>query len=187
MLTADKELAKILVQTLRLGIDLDKMAHLEKVLDVGCGQEANLVHFLRTYGAEAEGIDGLAVPNDYLIKGWVLKQGDIPRPAQHYNLVVVHSNPCLYDPRKDSSERDPERFSWQATRILMEMMRVTKKGGEVRVFPSIKFLDEKCERLGLRIEQEESPIPFQHEIGCTEEVRKAAEEMFAYRSILRRP
>ena len=179
----DRTLAELLVQTTRLGIQLDEIPHLT-VLDVGCGVDARLVHFLRGQGAKAEGIDCIVTPEPHLMQGWVLKIGDIPRPTQQYDLVITYCNPCLYDPKIGTKERDSESFSWQATRMLMEMLRVSKK--EVRIFPSIKFLDEKCKRLGLRVNHETSEIPFRHEVGCTTEIQQAGQHMFGYRSILYR-
>jgi len=54
-------------QLMILGMDADSL--LEPVLDIGCGQSANLVNFLRNEGVEAYGIDRFVYDDQYLIQG----------------------------------------------------------------------------------------------------------------------
>ncbi|HLD04087.1 MAG TPA: hypothetical protein VJG90_00045 [Candidatus Nanoarchaeia archaeon] len=169
-----------------LGIDLIRVKK-AKILDVGCGRNADLVNFLRNQGIEAEGIDGLVHNEDHLIQGWVLDLKSIPRPSKNYGVVVTHMNPSLYDPRTDKNEKNAENFSWRAARIILEMLRVVQQSGELRCFPSLKFLDEKIKRLDLPIEHEPSYFKGRWILGHVPvDVKPAYQDMFDYRTIIRK-
>jgi hypothetical protein len=89
-------------QVSRLGLDDNSLRAFrgKRILDIGCGLDANLVEFLRTRGIEAEGIDPVVkADKPYLIRapiyGLIQNEGAIPRPDNHYDLVLSHGNSTL--------------------------------------------------------------------------------------------
>jgi len=147
--------------------DIEKLRG-KKVLDVGCGREANLVRYLREKGIEAEGIDSKAPAGDWFIRQNVTNEypweGSIMRGNNEYDLVISNCVNILADTFSSHQVavtvplwREVEDTKKMARSILSEMIRVVKPGCKVLMSPFLDKLDEQAmEKLkGSRIEKVE--------------------------------
>jgi len=151
------------------GLSLAELKSLDgKVLDFGCGKDANLVSYLRSHGIAAEGIDpALQQEADHLMKKEVSEisplQGCIPRPDNTYQLIVSNMVNPLITAFSVSQEdnvayckaNSPPRFSTEieqemtdltlrCTFAIMELTRVLAPTGRYICFPSLSNLNNAC-------------------------------------------
>ncbi len=141
-----------------LGIDVDDL--LEPVLDLGCGEEARLVQYLRQRGIEAFGIDRVARSAPFVLPGdWFTRRLE-PRTL---GTVVSHmalSNHFVHQDRRGGPEAALYAHKY------MEVLRSLLPGGLFAYAPSLPFIEEHLpedeytvERLAVRSESGE-PLPY---------------------------
>lgn len=127
-----------------LGLNKDTIKQLRgaNVLDVGCGRRATLVRYLRRNGINAEGIDPtLEIEGDYLIRRSVSPTSRIPRPDNHYDVVLAHSVSTIWSVFSSLNDYACLKIGYSAElsadeiihgeALLTEMFRVTKPGGKI--------------------------------------------------------
>jgi hypothetical protein len=172
------------VQLDDLGFTLEDFKAINgKMLDIGCGSDANLVQYLRQNGIDAEGIDPLVeAGNEFLMKQLITSvhpvQGSIPRPDGFYRLIVSHMCMPLYIPLSDLGteildfmkarnyligdeqlEMDAKDISLRATFIILEALRtLDRNSGRLVIHPLANLLEQKAGSLirgmGFDISQE---------------------------------
>jgi len=120
----------------------------KKILDIGCGQKANLVYWLRELGADAEGIDPRVSNGErYLMKrrfsGMGSSDNGIPRSDGFYDLVIAHSVPPIRHGLSDlkslaRSESNPSAdIIVKGTMMVLEALRVLDSRGEFACWPAL--------------------------------------------------
>jgi hypothetical protein len=130
-----------------LGLDNPLMLHGKRVLDVGCGFNHLFVDFLRSHGVDTHGLNPrLRAPAEHLMTGYVQF---IPKENNAYDLVLAHSSVLRcgtvgwYETnlRAGLSQEHLDgiienEYLPLLLEDLNEMLRVTKPGGEIRVWPA---------------------------------------------------
>jgi SAM-dependent methyltransferase len=127
-------------------------------LDIGCG-DGSLVEYLRKKGIDFEGMDASAPGEKYFIKqnvhGIHPMHGCIPRPDETYDLVVGFQNATinsgflslddieylsrhLYDDVKETHVNSVMNAQF----IILETLRILKRGGRGIFYPEIERLEE---------------------------------------------
>lgn len=113
---------------------------LPPVLDIGCGEEAALVHHLRTRGIPAFGIDRFAPEADYLFRhDWL----DLPLGEGIWGTIISHmafSHHFLHHHLKGSDE-----IRNYAARY-MEILGALKPGGSFIYSPGLPFIEKLLPR-----------------------------------------
>jgi SAM-dependent methyltransferase len=155
------------IKGLGLTEDFTRALKGRKVLDIGCGRNADLVELLISCNILAEGIDPLLEREaSYLMKRKITgihpMQGALPRPSSYYDVVFAHSSPPLISAfatlgrvaeeqaRKYGSKEDQELLSRRTVEgglILEEAIRVLRPGGLMVTFPKMDRLT--CQALTL--------------------------------------
>jgi hypothetical protein len=129
--TSDEYSAELQVSVLRLELgDL-----MEPVLDVGCGTEARLVHYLRAHGLDAQGID-LVVPGapPLVQADWMT----YPYGVSRWGTVIAHMSFTNHFVFQDQcSEEQAEQYALTYMRIL----RSLKPGGAFHYAPAVPFME----------------------------------------------
>ena len=150
----------LVVELLSLGLDQNMLESLrgERVLDLGCGKEAHLVHYLRELGIDAEGIDpALSQKNSFLMKRAVTYspfKRPIPREAESYKLVLALGNPVIYDLNRAVEAmkayagyprilgnlcRIPDKMDYLDSKFMIEeSLRVLRSDGKMIIAPGLK-------------------------------------------------
>jgi hypothetical protein len=112
------------------------------VMDIGCGEEASLVHYLRDRGIEAYGIDRLlpAEENDFLFRtSWF----DYPLESVSPNLLVSHlafSSHLLYQ----YNSAGPELANYlERYHTILDALPV---GGMFVYTPALDFLEDRLSK-----------------------------------------
>lgn len=175
-------------QVAQLGLDDKKLEDFKnkKILDLGCGN-GNLVKYLIKKGIKAEGISPEAPEGDYFMRQKVKSvhplKGSIPRKDENYNIVLANSINTLtlafssYREalRKQTMSRfkgdlgslkrldaDLKKMDVEAHMMMLETLRVLKKGGRFICSPYLDKLQEhmsfEFSKGNYRIEKE--PIEF---------------------------
>lgn len=108
---------------------------LEPILDLGCGAQASLVHYLREAGLEAYGIDKFAEEGAWVSRGdWL----DEPLQPDHWGTIISHmgfSNHFFHHHlRKDGH---PEQYA----RRFMDILDAIKPGGRFLYAPGLPFFE----------------------------------------------
>ena len=131
-----------------------------RVLDIGCGRDALLVRYLREErGIDADGLDFRVPQTDYLIpftmpKGIKMARERIPRPDNHYSLVVSHCMDdfysSIYSPGSKEEEsrneleelvrENPSSHILRADFAILEALRVTQQGGKCIIYPALTLI-----------------------------------------------
>ena len=129
-----------------------------KVLDIGCGIDANLVRHLRDNDIDAEGIDPLVRgEEDFLIKQEVAgvkpNPGYIPRENSTYKLILGYMNPLLFvghfiqrinrimKGAKGNPLVDKRSFR-ETNKQIREYKRNARQKGKILVQESLRLLDK---------------------------------------------
>ncbi|WP_438431645.1 class I SAM-dependent methyltransferase [Gorillibacterium sp. sgz500922] len=117
-------------------MDLEAADLIEPILDLGCGQHANLVHALRSQGMEAYGMDRSADDAPYLLRGeWL----EAAFPLNRWGTILSHmafSNHAVHHFLRSDGKHEAY------VRKYMEILRSLKVGGKFIYTPGIPFLEE---------------------------------------------
>jgi SAM-dependent methyltransferase len=169
------------VQIENLGLEklLDKLKG-KRILDIGCGDKQKLVYYLRSLGIDTDGIDsGIKAVAPFLMPQIINSSNTIPKPNNHYDLVIAHSVSPLrigfttlrYKEKFDFSIEEAQE---EAVAIIYEAMRVLNRGGRFIVWPSLDLVEEAAALL--------SDYEIKHE-NLPEEKNRARREEFARRGL----
>lgn len=147
-----------------LGFNEETVSRLrgERVLDVACG-DGRLVEYLRQRGVEAGGMDARAPDAEHYIRrnitGIHPMSGSIPRPDEHYRLVVCHSAlpNFVFNHKNDGSSSPFTEENMRAQFMMLESLRVLRNGGRFVTSPGFSNLDALKYAVGegYRFEREE--------------------------------
>lgn len=125
----------------RLGIQLPGLAG-KKVLDLGCGPTGKFVHFLRSHGVEAYGLDSRSVVSSpFLMQA---EADEIPQPDSPYHLITAHFsvfrlgvsgfiNSLMQQKRLTTEINDMNLFAME--QILEQMAWVSQPGSKAIIVP----------------------------------------------------
>ncbi|RFU60383.1 class I SAM-dependent methyltransferase [Bacillus sp. V59.32b] len=117
-------------------LNIDVAPIKQPVLDIGCGPQASLVHFLRENGIEAYGVDRNVDTMDYLYKmSWL----EYSFTSNKWGTVISHmafSNHFMHH-----HIRADGNFEIYAMKY-MEIVKSLKVGGSFIYAPSLTFMEE---------------------------------------------
>lgn len=134
-----------------LGLDPSSMQ--EPVLDVGCGQGAALVRYLRDVGVTAYGLDRLVPPSDHLIAGdWL----EADYGAACWGTAVSHlafSNHFYFHHLYRHGA--PEAYA----RAYMAILRSLRVGGALAYAPGLPFIEGLLPPARYRVVTRPVPMP----------------------------
>ncbi|MFH0837510.1 MAG: methyltransferase domain-containing protein [Candidatus Aenigmatarchaeota archaeon] len=136
-------------QLVALGLTINDVIG-KRVLDVGCGQNPQLVEYLRKYGIHAYGIDPEAPNRPYVFRKRVDGVGDfrgVPVNDYSYDVVLMHMFSPFYaaDSNFVSVDERAESHDYALDRSIMifkEMLRIVKPTGRIIYYPSLRHLEE---------------------------------------------
>lgn len=140
----------------QLGLTLDYLQNFGgRILDVGCGESAVFVEYLRSFDIEAEGVDlHLNKGEGYLMQSFVDRIGAIPRPDYHYQLILANSVPGIYlnnrsmQTRHTLRDEDVEEVRKTSQGALQEVLRLLDPTqGRFLACPGLSDVDESLERM----------------------------------------
>lgn len=105
------------------------------ILDIGCGEEADLVHHLRSIGCAAWGLDRYVVACDHTIQAdWFA----IPSIEGGWGTIVAHQSFSLHFLHAHlRARRDAERYA----RAYMAILRTLRPGGSFLYAPGLPFIE----------------------------------------------
>jgi SAM-dependent methyltransferase len=117
-----------------LGVGADALP--DPILDLGCGQDAALVHWLREQGRDAFGIDLRAEDcTSYILRAdWL----SFPLESEHWATIISHqgfSNHFLNHHLRRNGR--PERYA----RRYLAILRALKPGGSFLYAPGLPFFE----------------------------------------------
>jgi SAM-dependent methyltransferase len=126
------------VQLRVLHLTLDEIA--EPVLDIGCGKDALLVHWLRCQQLNAIGIDLCGNPS----RGGVAADWfEFPFVPAYFGTIIAHLSFSLQFLRHHLDPKgDAQRFAKQ----YMNILRSLKVGGRLVYTPGLPFLEQHLPR-----------------------------------------
>lgn len=120
------------------------------LLDIGCGEAAELVAFLRARGCPAWGMDRLAPATDHVLRGdWF----DLPIDAGRWRTIVAHLSFSLHFLHAHLHSEDEAKRYAVAYMTLLERLQ---PGGSFVYAPSLPFIEPLLDRRAFRIEA--SPV-----------------------------
>ena len=122
------------------------------VLDLGCGEAAGLVVFLRLHGAFAWGLDRLAPDTEYTIrKDWF----EIPVPSGSWRTIVAHMSFSLHFVHAHfHSEMEAQRYAL----AYMNILHGLQSGGSFIYAPGLPFIEPLLEPGKFHVEQRSIPV-----------------------------
>lgn len=136
-----------------LGIDLHDLE--EPILDIGCGQNALLVRWLRKKGFEAYGIDRMAASAEHIMKAdWF----DFQFLNAQWGTII--SNLGFSNQFKHHHLRQDGMYIEYA-RKYMEILNSLKRGGKFYYAPDLPFVEPYLDRNKFEIRKKRI-----HQIGC---------------------
>lgn len=127
-----------------LGIDTGRL--MQPVLDLGCGEEGRLVHYLREQNIEAYGCDRLPFKEQYLFTADWMEYRFIP---EQWGTIISHmafSNHFVHHHYRLDGD-----FSTYASKY-MELLKALKFGGSFYYCPGLPFIEEYLSPLQYRTE-----------------------------------
>lgn len=108
---------------------------MEPVLDLGCGEQASLVRWLRERGVDAYGVDILAEPDEFVTQGdWF----DTPLEPGRWGTIISHmgfSNHFFHHHVR--TDGHPELYA----RRFMDILRALTPGGRFLYAPGLPFFE----------------------------------------------
>ncbi len=127
-----------------LGLTDDDLAG--PLLDIGCGETAELVGFLRGHGCAAFGIDRLAPAGDHTMRGdWF----DLPMVAGGWRTIVAHLSFSLHFIHAHLHAEDEARRYAVAYMSILERLQ---PGGSFVYAPSLPFIEPLLDPRRFRVE-----------------------------------
>lgn len=129
---------------LNLGLKVDELRG-KRVIDIGCGRDANLVRYLRGKGVEAEGIDvELREENKYIEQ---VKASRMRKRANRYDMAVSHNahfkDGMLSDlyavtilAGREAAKAQYERNEVELVRIIDQTIKALKPGCSFVIWPA---------------------------------------------------
>jgi hypothetical protein len=113
---------------------------LEPILDVGCGQTGELVHFLRSQGKQAIGVERCGSNSRFIMNAdWL----DFPFVEDCWGTIISHmafSNHFLHHYLRRGGH--PEQYA----RRYMDMLSALKPQGSFLYTPGVPFIEELLPR-----------------------------------------
>lgn len=146
-----------------LGVDLSGMK--EPILDVGCGESATLVHYLRQAGLEAYGIDRSVLPAQYV---WQHDWLGFDFHTRRWGTILSHmafSNHFVFHHRYKHGI--PTAYAQK----YMEMLKSLKPGGSLYYTPGLPFIEQLLPKNHFSISKKMIFLP-QHKHQITKEEQK---------------
>jgi hypothetical protein len=139
-----------------LGLNEGKL--LEPVVDLGCGQRAELVSLLRGKGIAATGLDRLGEGPFVLAKDWF----DVRFEPKSIGTIVSHLAFSLHflHHHWHSGER-----AYEYARKYMELLNGLVPGGSFVYAPGLPFIEAMLEEGGFSVEKRELPAPLQEKMA----------------------
>ena len=120
---------------------------LEPILDLGCGETGELVHFLRDRAKQALGVDRTGAGNRFAVNAdWF----DFPMVPGFWGTIVSHlafSNHFLHHYLRRGGH--PEEYA----RRYMEVLSALKPGGSFLYAPGLPFIEQLLPRGEYLVEQ----------------------------------
>lgn len=117
-------------------LQLDIASLLEPVLDIGCGQHAHLVEYLRCMGIEAYGIDRYPSGKGYILQtDW----SDFNYGTQKWGSIISHlgfSNHFMHHHLRNDG--DFRNYAYRYMQILGSLV----KGGSFLYAPGLPFIEQ---------------------------------------------
>ncbi len=136
-----------------LGLDPETM--LEPILDLGCGEEARLVHLLREAGKIATGVDRIATPGPFVQEAdWF----EVELAPSTYGTIISHlgfTHHFLHHELRQSEE------AFRYARRYMEIVRALIPGGTFAYAPGVPFVEDHLAKARFEITKRpiEAPRP----------------------------
>lgn len=126
---------------LQLSILYTRTEHLlEPILDLGCGQTGDLVHFLRTQGKQAFGVERSGSTSQFIINAdWL----DFPLIPSFWGTIISHmafSNHFLHHYLR------PRGHLEQYAQRYMDVLSALKPQGSFLYTPGLPFIEELLPR-----------------------------------------
>ncbi len=107
----------------------------EPILDIGCGKEANLVHWLRSQRMNAVGVDRFGDPSRGCI---VMDWFEFPFVPDYFGTIIAHLSYSLHFLRHHlAPDGQAERFAKQ----YMSILRSLRVGGRMVYAPGLPFIE----------------------------------------------
>ena len=128
-----------------LGLSLEELA--EPILDLGCGERAELVRYLRRHGKAAVGIDRyLSVEEGVREADWF----SLPLLPDSWGTVIAHQSFSLHLLHHHlGSGAQLERYA----RRYRELLRAVRRGGAFVYAPGLPFLEPLLSDQEFRVER----------------------------------
>jgi len=124
---------------------------IEPILDLGCGERGDLVHYLRRRGKEAFGVDRAIRGNRYFIHAdWL----DHPLGSGAWGTVISHmalSNHFLHHHLRKGGH--PERYA----KRYMEVLQSLRPAGSFVYAPGLPFIEDLLPRDDYLVERFPAP------------------------------
>jgi hypothetical protein len=117
----------------------------EPVLDLGCGKDATLVHWLKCQGKSALGIDLCANPQRGCVAVDWFKFPFVPG---YFGTIVAHLSFSLHFLRH---HLDPKGDAESFARQYMNMLRALKVGGRMVYTPGLPFIEKLLPERSYRV------------------------------------
>jgi SAM-dependent methyltransferase len=141
---------------LQLSILHTRVEHLlEPILDLGCGQTGELIHFLRTQGKQAFGVERSGSTSQFIINAdWF----DFPLIPSFWGTIISHmafSNHFLHHYLR------PRGYLEQYAQRYMDVLSALKPQGSFLYTPGLPFIEELLPRDIYQIER----FPISHLAG----------------------
>jgi hypothetical protein len=116
-----------------LGLDVATLA--EPVLDLGCGEDGLLVHYLRRLGVEAWGLDRHADADPYLVRGdWFSPLVS----SRSWGTIIAHQSFSLHFLH---AHLRSEALAVRYARAYMTYLSALRPGGQFVYAPGLPFIE----------------------------------------------
>ena len=123
------------------------------VLDLGCGEAAALVAFMRARGIAAWGLDRLAPETEYTLRqDWF----DIPAPSGAWKTIVAHMSFSLHFVHAHFHSGEEAR---QYALAYMKILHGLRPGGSFVYAPGLSFIEPFLEPEKFRVAHRSIPVP----------------------------